>query len=194
MSEQKYNKYEKLFKAFKAIKKLGFDSKADSGKFSYEYVSLNKFKQLVDPILEEIGLGYIQFPIIIEGMNAIKTIIYDPDAGEDVVVAEMLLKPRSENNPQETGQAVTYTRRYSLFPIFGIVGDKDDDCLLSEEEIKQRVNNAKSISELTKIYTSIHVKQQQDMKELFSNKKRELAENSKKESKDIINNVEINEG
>lgn len=194
MSEQKYNKYEKLFKAFKAIKKLGFDSKADSGKFSYEYVSLNKFKQLVDPILEEIGLGYIQFPIIIEGMNAIKTIIYDPDAGEDVVVAEMLLKPRSENNPQETGSAVTYTRRYSLFPIFGIVGDKDDDCLLSEEEIKQRVNNAKSISELTKIYTSIHIKQQEDLKEIFALKKKEILENSKKESKDIINNVEINEG
>lgn len=194
MSEQKYNKYEKLFKAFKAIKKLGFDSKADSGKFSYEYVSLNKFKQLVDPILEEIGLGYIQFPIIIEGMNAIKTIIYDPDAGEDVVVAEMLLKPRSENNPQETGSAVTYTRRYSLFPIFGIVGDKDDDCLLLDEEITFRVKQSTTINELNKLYSSIHEKQQEQFKDLFTERKNEILENTKKNNENILNTTEIKEG
>lgn len=78
--------------------------------------------------------------------------------------------------------------------MFGIIGDKDDDCFLNEPEIKYRVDASKTINELQKLYTSIRPNQQEELKDLFSNKKKELLEESKKENEKIINNTEINEG
>ena len=89
---------------------------------------------------------------------------------------------------------MTYFRRYTLFSIFGIIGDKDDDCFLSDSEIKHRVDESKSVKELQKLYSSIRPNQQEELKDLFSNKKKELLEELKNENEKIINNTEINEG
>ena len=191
---EKTNKYSKLFKVYQRIKKLGVDSKAEAGKFSYDYVSLNKFKSIVDPVLEELKIGYTQPLTIIDGKNCLVTIVYDEETGEEIVKSTVILKPRSETNPQDWGASITYFRRYTLFSIFGIIGDKDDDCFIEESEIKFRVNEAKSVKELQKLYSSIRPNQQEELKDLFSNRKRELLEDMKKENEKIINNTEINEG
>ena len=191
---EKTNKYSKLFKVYQRIKKLGVDSKAEAGKFSYDYVSLNKFKDIVDPVLEELKVGYTQPLTIIDGKNCLVTIVYDEETGEEIVKSTVILKPRSETNPQDWGASITYFRRYTLFSIFGIIGDKDDDCFIEESEIKSRINEAKSVKELQKLYSSIRPNQQEEMKDLVSNKNRELLEDMKKENENIINNTVINEG
>lgn len=191
---EKTNKYSKLFKVYQQVKKLGVDSSADTGKFRYDFVSIMKFKNKVDPVLEELKLGYTQPLEVIDGQNCLSTIIYDSESGEELLKSTIILKPRSETNPQDWGASITYFRRYSLFSMFGIVGDKDDDCFLEEFEIKSRVEAAKSVKELQKLYSSIRSNQQEEMKEIFSNKKNELLEELKKENEKIINNTEINEG
>ncbi len=191
---EKTNKYSKLFKVYQRIKKLGVDSKAEAGKFSYDYVSLSKFKKIVDPVLEEQKIGYIQPLKIIDGKNCLETIVYDEETGEEIVSSTIILKPRSETNPQDWGASITYFRRYMLFSIFGIIGDKDDDCLLLDEEITLRVKQSTTINELNKLYSSIHEKQQEQFKDLFTERKNEILENTKKENEKIINNTEINEG
>lgn len=193
MSEQN-NKYNKLFQVYQRIKKLGVDASADTGKYKYDFVSLGKFKNKVDPVLEELKLGYTQPLEVIDGNNCLTTIIYDSETGEELLKSTVILKPRSETNPQDWGASITYFRRYSLFSMFGIIGDKDDDCFLEDSEIKYRVEASKTINELQKLYLSIRPNQQEDLKEIFALKKKEILENSKKESKEIINNVEINEG
>ena len=81
-----------------------------------------------------------------------------------------------------------------LFSIFGIIGDKDDDCLLLDEEIKFRVKQSTTIRELNNLYSSIHEKQQEQFKDLFSERKREILENTKKDNESILNTTEIKEG
>lgn len=191
---EKTNKYSKLFKVYQRIKKLGVDSKAEAGKFSYDYVSLSKFKKIVDPVLEELKVGYTQPLTIIDGKNCLVTIVYDEETGEEIVKSTIILKPRSETNPQDWGASITYFRRYTLFSIFGIIGDKDDDCLLLDEEITFRVKQSTTINELNKLYSSIHEKQQEQFKDLFTERKNEILENTKEENEKIINNTEINEG
>lgn len=188
------NKYAKLFNVYQRIKKLGVDSKAEAGKFSYDYVSLSKFKKIVDPVLEEQKVGYIQPLRIIDGKNCLETIVYDAETGEEIVASYIILKPRSETNPQDWGASITYFRRYMLFSIFGIIGDKDDDCLLLDEEIRFRVKQSSSIRELNNLYSSIHEKQQEQFKDLFSERKREILENTKKDNENILNTTEIKEG
>lgn len=191
---EKTNKYSKLFKVYQRIKKLGVDSKAEAGKFSYDYVSLSKFKKIVDPVLEELKVGYTQPLTVIDGKNCLETIVYDEETGEEIITSTIILKPRSETNPQDWGASITYFRRYTLFSIFGIIGDKDDDCLLLDEEITFRVNQSTTINELNKLYSSIHEKQQEQFKDLFTERKNEILEDLKKENEKIINNTEINEG
>lgn len=191
---EKTNKYSKLFKVYQRIKKLGVDSKAEAGKFSYDYVSLSKFKKIVDPVLEELKVGYTQPLTIIDGKNCLVTIVYDEETGEEIVKSTIILKPRSETNPQDWGASITYFRRYTLFSIFGIIGDKDDDCLLLDEEITFRVKQSTTINELNKLYSSIHEKHQEQFKDLFTERKNEILENTKEENEKIINNTEINEG
>ena len=192
------NPFKKIFKVQQKVKKLGYDSQADTGKYKYDFVSLGKLKDKLDPVLEENKMGYVQFETVVEGKNALRTIIYDEEAEsyeESVLIDSVtILMPRTENNPQEKGSAITYDRRYMLLAIFGIVGDKDDDCFLEESEIKYRVDASKTINELQKLYTSIRPNQQEELKDLFSNKKKELLEELKKENEKIINNTEINEG
>lgn len=192
------NPFKKIFIVQQRVRKLGYDSQANTGSFKYDYVSLGKLLDALDPILVENKMGYVQFETIVEGQNALRTIIYDEEAEsyeESVLIDSVtILKPRSEINPQDKGSAITYDRRYMLLAIFGIVGDKDDDCLLSEDEIKNRVKQSASIKELKKLYSSIHEKQQEQFKDLFSERKREILENTKSDKKKILNITEINEG
>ena len=188
------NKYDKLFKVYQRIKKLGVDANADTGKYKYDFVSLGKFKNVVDPILEELKLGYTQPLEVVDGQNCLVTIIYDSESGEEIIKSTIILKPRSETNPQDWGASITYFRRYSLFSIFGIIGDKDDDCLLPNEEVIFRIKKCNSIKELMKLFNSVHETQREDLKEEFTQKKLEFQEQINKENENILKNTKIKEG
>lgn len=188
------NPFKKIFKVQQKVKKLGYDSQADTGKYKYDFVSLGKLKDKLDPVLEENKMGYVQFETVVEGKNALRTIIYDEEAEslEDATLVDSvtILMPRTENNPQDKGSAITYERRYMLLAIFGIIGDKDDDCLLSEYEIRDRIKKCSTLSELVKLNRSIHDTQKEEYKELFTERKLEI----ENEQKDIVKETTINEG
>lgn len=190
----KPNKYNKLFLAYQRIKKLGVDATADTGKYKYDFVSLGKFKDIVDPILEEIKIGYTQPLAIINDKNCLLTIVYDAETGKEIISSSIILKPRSDTNPQDWGSSITYFRRYSLFSIFGIVGDKDDDCLISNEDVVKRIDSCSSIKELMKLYDSVHETQKEDLKDAFTTKKLEFQQQINKENENILKNTKINEG
>ena len=188
------NRFKKFFEVQEKVRKLGYDAQADTGKYKYDFVSISKLKEVLDPILREHKLFYTQPLVTINGKNALRTIIYDAEAGDDesniVIESDIFLTPRSENNPQDVGSCITYFRRYSLLTIFGIIGDKDDDCLLSEYEIKERIKNCNTLTELVKLNKSINDAQKEQYKELFTERKKEIEQNKSK----ILEEVNINEG
>lgn len=180
----------KFAQVHQKLKKLGYDSTAGGGKIKYDYVSLGKFKDVADPIIEQVGLVYTQPLIVVDGKSALETIIIDVETGEVVIDSRVILEPAT-SNPQDLGKVITYCRRYSLFSIFGIVGDKDDDCYMSIEEIKERVKDSPNLSELNRLYKSLRSEQKDEYKSLFTERKRDLQEIEEKEKDEILDNTKI---
>lgn len=180
----------KFAQVHQKLKKLGYDSTAGGGKIKYDYVSLGKFKDVADPIIEEAGLVYTQPLTVIDGKSVLQTLIVDVETGELVIDSKVILSPAT-SNPQDLGKVITYCRRYSLFSIFGIVGDKDDDCYMTEDEIKERVKESSNFAELNKLFQSLRVEQKDAHKHLFSERKKELQEIEEKEKDEILDNTKI---
>lgn len=163
-----------FFSLQQKVKKIGVD--ATNEHFKFDYVTLGKLLTTLHPIFEELELTYSQPLVIRDGKNALRTEIVDIRSGDIIAESEAFLIVRSDNNPQDFGGAITYQRRYQLFSLLGLVGDKDDDCQLTNKEIEKRVQNANSLGELMKIFTSIPQDQQKELNTLFSQKKTELTQ------------------
>ena len=103
------------------------DSKADTGKFSYTYLSLQKLLETVVPVLNKHGLALLQAPAIddISGRQILYTRLVH-ESGEEIEFASPLIVTGNET-PQAWGGAVTYARRYALTALLGIAADEDDD-------------------------------------------------------------------
>lgn len=190
VSSSKDGGIKKFAQVHQKLKKLGYDSTAGGGKIKYDYVSLGKFKDVADPIIEQEGLVYTQPLVVVDGKSALETIIVDVETGEVVIDSKVILEPAT-SNPQDLGKVITYCRRYSLFSIFGIVGDKDDDCYMSIEEIKERVKDSPNLQELNRLYKSLRSEQKDEHKSLFAERKRELQEIEEKEKDEILDNTKI---
>ena len=92
--------------------------------FSSNYADINKFIEVVKPILNKHGLVLIQPLSNIEGQPAIRTILVDGESGdmmEDVM--PIILK---DNDPQKVGSAITYYRRYALQSFLFLEAEDDD--------------------------------------------------------------------
>lgn len=188
---EKKNKYEIFFDLQQRVKKIGVDARNEH--FKFDYVTLGKLLTTIQPILVEMKLSYSQPLIIKEGRNALRTEIVSVDLGEIIAESEAFLVTRSDNNPQDFGGAITYQRRYQLFSLLGLVGDKDDDCLLTNDEIKKRIKAAKTPSELTKVFSSIPAEQQEDLKEEFSKRKQEIIKTKEQKEAETLQNATVKE-
>ena len=69
------------------------------------------------------GLSYSQFPVFEDGMAGVITILMHT-SGE--WLESKLLLPVTKKDPQATGSAITYARRYALQSIAGIPSEDDD--------------------------------------------------------------------
>lgn len=124
MVEQTLNaRYVKSLGEMPAIKP---DSKAMAGSYGYEYLSLPALLNTIRPILAANGLAVRQelhaapeSPQLL----TVTTIVFD-DASE-LVVGEYPVQVLQ--NPQATGSAITYARRYSLTAAMGLMPGNDDD-------------------------------------------------------------------
>lgn len=189
--EKKPNKYEIFFDLQQKVKKIGVDARNEH--FKFDYVTLGKLLTTIQPILAEMRISYSQPLIIKEGRNALRTEIVSVDLGEVIAESEAFLVTRSDNNPQDFGGAITYQRRYQLFSLLGLVGDKDDDCQLTNDEIKKRIHQASTPSALTKVFTSIPSDQQEELKEEFSKRKAEILKSKEEKEAEILNNATVKE-
>lgn len=178
-----------FFQLQQKVKRIGFDARNDH--FKFDYVTLGKLLITIQPYFEELKLTYSQPLFIKDGKNALRTEIIDVESGEVIKSSESLLVIRSDNNPQDFGGAITYQRRYQLFSLLGLVGDKDDDCQLTNEEIVKRINSCTGLAELTRIFTSIPQEQQEDLKEEFAKKKIEFKKALDARNAAIINKAQV---
>lgn len=124
MSEQTLNaRYVKALGEMPAIKP---DSKAMAGSYGYEYLSLPALLNTIRPILAANSLAVRQelhaapeTPQLL----TVTTIVFDNTA--EIVVGEYPVQVLQ--NPQATGSAITYARRYSLTAAMGMMPGNDDD-------------------------------------------------------------------
>lgn len=124
MSEQTLNaRYVKALGEMPAIKP---DSKALAGSYGYEYLSLPALLNTIRPILAANGLAVRQelhaapeSPQLL----MVTTIVFDDQS--ELTVGEYPVQVLQ--NPQATGSAITYARRYSLTAAMGLMPGNDDD-------------------------------------------------------------------
>lgn len=91
--------------------------------FKSKYADMNS---VVDAVREPFcnhGLSYSQFPVYEEGLAGVVTLLMH-SSGE--WLESKLLLPVTKKDPQATGSAITYARRYALQSIAGIPSEDDD--------------------------------------------------------------------
>lgn len=125
MSEKKKNIYEKVM-VVKAT--CGAIIKDLVNEYHHSrYYDVNKVLQQIEPLLQDQRLLLIQ-PI--EGSKIFTRIIdldADCDAPKEMRMLEGYLDLPEYDNPQKTGSAVTYFRRYGIVSLLGIESDLPDD-------------------------------------------------------------------
>lgn len=101
-------------------KEVGKLSKTETNPFfKSKYFDINSLIEQVEPLLEKNGLLLLQ-PIV---NGSVKSIIFHIATGHSVE-SEMLLPIFSD--PQKTGSAITYFRRYTLQSLLGLQAEDDD--------------------------------------------------------------------
>lgn len=174
MAEAK-NNWQKLLDLQSKLLKLGRDETAGAGgKFSYQYLSLQKLKEKLQPFFVEYGWVLTQ-PIGVEdGREVIITQIVDAETGEVFLSSKHILHVVNPNDPQKYGSAITYFRRYTLITVLGLVADKDDDAFQTDEDIKAQISSINDVDELMKYYKSLDADRAKYLKDSFTERKQEI--------------------
>lgn len=92
--------------------------------FKSKYADLSAVWEACKQPLAENGLFISQQPQLLEGVDVLRTRVYHTSGG--FIESNMKVVVTKGNDPQAFGSAMTYTRRYSLAAILGIVTDDDD--------------------------------------------------------------------
>lgn len=103
----------------------GVTKDATNPHFKNTYISLGKLLDKVLPVLNAKGLVLIQAPTSVGSEPALDTTLAHVESGTAITAAVPLMLER--DNPQGLGSAITYSRRYSLMSMLGLVADEDDD-------------------------------------------------------------------
>lgn len=109
--------------------------------FKSSYSALPEvIKAIKEPFCNH-GLSYSQFPIFEDGMAGVITILMHT-SGE--WLESKLLLPVTKKDPQATGSAITYARRYALQSIAGIPSEDDDGNAASQPAAKRDIGKLQS--------------------------------------------------
>lgn len=105
----------------------------DSQAYGYKYADLPAIFEVINPIMQECGLGFTQ---IINGAS-LKTIVFHIESGEQIesnIDIPQGVDLKGMNPFQVLGSAITYLRRYAISSMLGLVTDKDTDA--AGEQVK----------------------------------------------------------
>ena len=128
-----------LLAAQKEMKNPAFDSM--NPHFKSKFASLSAVREAVLPILLKHGLVLTQFPKGSDGAaGCVNRLLHT--SGE--WLEEDCLLPLDKNNAQGAGSAITYSRRYSLQSIAGVVADEDDDANAASAPVAQKKGHSPS--------------------------------------------------
>lgn len=108
-------------KSAPSLQKSGFNPA-----FKSKYLSLDTIMPQILPLLNEQNLVLTQEPSNIDGAPALTTRITFVGTGGGAIESTMPLLIDKQNS-QGLGSALTYSRRYSVLAILGLVADTDDD-------------------------------------------------------------------
>lgn len=119
---------EALVAALAAMPSITKDESADAGSYTYDYASLASIVHAVRPVLAEHGLAPFQNVHRDDaGLAVTTTILHVSGEREE---CGPLSFPRG-NNPQTTGSAISYFRRYALLAALGLAPEDDDGAAAS---------------------------------------------------------------
>jgi uncharacterized protein YfkK (UPF0435 family) len=94
----------------------------------FKYANLDTVLAAISESFNKYNLCLLQPTEVRDERVILKTVIYHVESGEQIA-GELLLPENIE--PQKTGSAITYYRRYALCSLLGIIADEDDDAELS---------------------------------------------------------------
>lgn len=101
------------------------DSTADTGKYSYDYASLDKLTPMIFEKLTDVGIAYVTAPDVREdGVFGLRAKLVH-ESGEELGGFYPLGNPNSP--AQAIGSAITYARRYALLALTGVAPTGEDD-------------------------------------------------------------------
>jgi hypothetical protein len=89
-----------------------------------KYANLEAVLAAISESFNKYNLCLLQPTEVRDDRTILKTVIYHVESGEQI--ASELLLPQN-TDPQKTGSAITYYRRYALCSLLGIIADEDDD-------------------------------------------------------------------
>ena len=111
-----------LVAAQKEMKNPAFDAK--NPHFGSKYASLVSVREAVVPVLNKHGLAITQFPKYATGhAGCVSRLVHVSGQW----LEEECLLPVGKETAHAAGSCLTYTRRYGLQSIAGVVADEDDD-------------------------------------------------------------------
>lgn len=126
-------------KLLKAQQEIGAIKKESNNPFfKSKYFDINQILSEVKPILNKNGLVLTQTLEVIEGKNGLQTDIYDVDGGKVIVTSKVLLPDGLD--PQKTGSAISYFRRYALQSLLALEAVDDDANTASGKVDKKKVD------------------------------------------------------
>lgn len=128
---------DKLLKFQKVVSAVGKDS--TNPFFKSKYFDINKLIEVVKPALNEAGLVIAQPLTIVDGKLCIRTLLIDSDTSATII--ESLAPVPESNDPQKTGSAITYFRRYALQSMLCLQADDDDANTASNKQTETKAND-----------------------------------------------------
>ena len=92
--------------------------------YSSNYADINKFIEVVKPVLNKHGIVFLQPLCEVNGVPGIRTIIIDTESGDTLSIETPIVF--KDNDPQKVGSAITYFRRYALQSFLFLEAEDDD--------------------------------------------------------------------
>jgi hypothetical protein len=103
------------------------DSVADTGKFKYNYATLDSIWEACRKPLSENGLSVVQIPTNDEAGISVETILLHSSGEWISGTITLPVASGRMSESQAVGSAITYARRYTLGAIVGVATGADDD-------------------------------------------------------------------
>jgi hypothetical protein len=93
--------------------------------FKSRYLSLEALMEHVLPLLNKHGLVWLTMPEVSEADPVLRYSLIHAESGDCIEGRMPLLL--AKRDAQGLGSAITYSRRYALMSVLGLVADEDDD-------------------------------------------------------------------